>query len=640
MQQRVASVCVPRLASRRVCERLLAAAALCFSLASLIGNGGQAEAQASGTPGNADLPTVMLVIERLPHATPQQDDLNSRLKTTLRETLAHSGRFQVHSFLPTENIIKRALNEHLIASDDLAEPLKAEGLQRIAKAIGARFILQCGSTLDRLEVRTDMRYMQNPNVADWIVLAGDHMSVPLTIGRKRLKPDDIVNLTVDSITARIGIPTHLAGNLQIMPGSRVIGDNGPKAKKSRNDRAATAAPKTAPPDNTGTDQVAAKDPDSTDGPNPTKGPPSKPGKNQRSAAVPKSDVVKPTAGVTHNDMPVGPVFTNEADPARAILPAQPAIAPPPVAPRPDYEAQALRYRQTGDLSNAVVALRRAVNERPRDVGLRRQLIQVYQTRQMPEAAHAEALRALQMDSTSAALYRLYGEVLMAQGDLDGAMRAFRDGTRVDPADIACQLALGDAQLTANHFVLALEAYDAASKSDTKSPLPHRRIGRALAARAGTELDQYQASLAELRRAQELTPASDTTSYLDDYVGIMRIVEGRVRDMLEELQAANQARVQGKLKETELHRQIAELKLRGLALADYLDKLPAAPGHDVTQAHYTQANAHLLQAVGFFKDVVDKGDDRFADSMKSGQVQAQRELTIASQRLIATKNPSQ
>ena len=65
---------------------------------------------------------------------------------------------------------------------------------------------------------------------------------------------------------------------------------------------------------------------------------------------------------------------------------------------------------------------------------------------MPEAAHAEALRALRLDSANTSLYRLFGEVLLAQGDLPGAMQAFRDGIKIDPSDIACQVALGDSLL--------------------------------------------------------------------------------------------------------------------------------------------------------------------------------------------------
>jgi len=604
-----------------------------------------APARAAGRPASdSDLPTLLLLQERPTATTPQLTDLNIRIRTTLREALTRSGRFQVHTFLPGDSVIKRALNEHLIAADDLAEPHKVEGLERIAKAIGARFILKYATTLDKVETRTEMKYLDSPNQANWLVLADERLTVPLMIGRKRLKPDDIVNLTVDSITARIGIPTHLSADLRIMPGARVFPGTDMEPKKGAAGRAAKTATKPPASDTAGSTETPS--PDTRAAAKPQKDPPrqvAKADKPVRGTAVQKpnpsktvADPITSVVGGPQAGAQGRPAFTNEADPGRDTLPALPSVAPPPAVPHTDYEAQAVRYRQTGDFGGAIVALRKAVNDRPRDIDLRRQLIQAYQSRQLPAAAHSEALRALRLDAGNASLYRLYGEVLMAEGDNNGAMLAFQDGVKVDPTDIGCQVALGDVMLADNHFVQAVEAYTAASKSDPKSPLPHRRMARAMAARTATDIDQYQASLSEARTALELTLPTDTTSYLDDYTSIMRIVETRIREMLEQLEAANQARVQLKATQPELLRQIADLNQRSDALAVYLDKLPPAVGHNVTQAHFVRANALFSQAVGFFKDLVQKGEDRYADSMKSGQVQSQRELASAAQRLTGTK----
>ncbi len=598
---------------------------------------------AAGVPGDSDLPMVLLVPDRPRSSTGQQDDLIFRMKTALRDALTKSGRFQVHTFLPGENVIKRALNEHLIAADDLAEPLKAEGLQRIARAIGAKFILRFATTLDRVEARTDMKYLDNTRLTDWTVLAEERIGVPLVLPRmngikpKHLTPDNVVDLTVDSITSRIGIPTHLAAALQAMPGLRALEDLDRAGKKGRAPHAVTTDPGT--PGTSDGGETAGPAGGDGGGAAPSTKPVSRNAKTNRAARnAAGAAATSPGSNADRGARPVQPVFTNEADPARGALPKQPSIAPAPIIARPDYETQAARYRQTGDLGNAVVALRKAVNVRPRDVNLRRELILAYQSCQMQDAAHAEAARSLQMDPSNASLYRLYGEVLLTEHDLPRAMQAFRDGIRVDPSDIACQVALGDALLADNHYLQALDAYETASKGDPKSPMPHRRIGRAMVARAATDSDQYQNSLVEIRRARELTPPTDTASYMDDYVAIMRLVDSRIREMLDELQATNQARVQAKRSQPELERQIADMKQRNAALSEYLDKLPPAVGHDVTQAHYLQANALLLQAIGFFKDLVEKGDDRFADSMKSGQVQAQRELAAAGQRLTGTKSP--
>ena len=62
----------------------------------------------------------------------------------------------------------------------------------------------------------------------------------------------------------------------------------------------------------------------------------------------------------------------------------------PAIEAPDYEALAQRYRQVGDLANVILALRHAVDEKPRDLRLRRELIQTYQDRQMADAGYSLA----------------------------------------------------------------------------------------------------------------------------------------------------------------------------------------------------------------------------------------------------------
>src|ERR1051325_3413700 len=132
--------------------------ALALAVGLSISIGCPVRGRADDPPAERDnaLPTVLLVIEKTRAATPQQDDLNSKLRTTLKDAFTHSGRFQVHPFYPNESVIKRALIEHMIAADDLVEPYKPEGLQRIAKAIGSKSILKVRAALDRTEVRTDM----------------------------------------------------------------------------------------------------------------------------------------------------------------------------------------------------------------------------------------------------------------------------------------------------------------------------------------------------------------------------------------------------------------------------------------------------------------------------------------------------
>jgi hypothetical protein len=420
---------------------------------------------------NSSLPVLLLVLQRPAGASAQRDDLNTTLKTTLREALTASGRYQVHSFLPGESVIKRALNEHVIAVDDLVEPYKPEALQRIAKAVGARFILTFYATLDRNEMRTDMRYHENPNVSDWLVRVDDHITIPATMGRKHLKPGDMVNLTGDAILSRLGLVSHLAAHSPSLESSRIVYQpKNEKQKKDRNQKTRNDKPGSeadAGNAKNGAESTGELNPgraaETTGNAAPgktasPKGKADKPAKNTQIARGPNPKKNSSDQPIARNDASHPPVFTNEADPGHVALPAQPSVAPPPTVSRPDYEAQAIRYRQTGDLASAVSAVRRAINERPHDINLRRKLILIYQAKQMPEAAHAEALRALQLEPNNSALYRLYGEILLAQGDTVGAMQAFREGTRIDPNDIANQVALGDALLADNKPMEAFAAY--------------------------------------------------------------------------------------------------------------------------------------------------------------------------------------
>lgn len=620
-----------------------AAVRLFVLLAALIGGAAVADtvserSSSSGLERLPDAPTMLLAAETSPpNATPLEKDLRDRLRITLRDAINASGRFQAHSFRPGDSLVRRALNEHLIGADDLVEPFTDEKLQRISKAIGAHCFLHFSLRIDGRagagNAVTTVNAQQLATVSQWIVLTQGDVAVPLTMARRRLKPDDIVNLTIDDLLSRFGIVSHLAGNLHIIP-DRTIARGAPRERKPAPER---EKPRKALPGDpkvgeSGTASEASPTAETGDVGVPTRAAPAPNGQkgNRASAAV------KGTTDTARFDTK-RPSPPTELDANAGKLPTQPTVAPPPAPTRPDYEAQAARYRQSGDVTNTVLALRKAVNERPGDSNLRRQLIQAYQTRRMPDMARSEALRALQFDPSNSTLFRLYGEVLMTQGDLQGAMQAFRDGVRANPDDITCQVALGDAYLADNRYPDALAIYTDSAKKEPKSPLPHRRLARAYAARAATDPALYASSAAEMLTAKSLTPDGDTAGYFDDYVPLLRTLEANIRAVMDDLQSANQARVQAARSADVLLRSAADLKQRSLGIADFLDKLPPSSGQALTQAHYAQAAAHLLQSVGFFKELLGRGDDRTVDAMKSAQIQAQRELTEAGRRLSSARN---
>ena len=130
---------------------------------------------------------------------------------------------------------------------------------------------------------------------------------------------------------------------------------------------------------------------------------------------------------------------------------------------------------------------------------------------------------------------------------------------------------------------------------------------------------------------------DTETYLEDYVGLMRLMEQRMRDLLDELQGVYQAHLQGKRTLPDSKRLAAEMKNRADALADYLDKVPAAIGQDTTHANYQQGAALLAQAISLFREFLDKGSTSLEEAMRGAQADTLRSLSAANKRLSAARS---
>jgi hypothetical protein len=114
------------------------------------------------------------------------------------------------------------------------------------------------------------------------------------------------------------------------------------------------------------------------------------------------------------------------------------------------------------------------------------------------------------------------------------------------------------------------------------------------------------------------------------------VESRTREMLDELEGAYRALVQGKISGNDALRALSDIKDRSQAAGTYLDNMPPAVGQDATQVHYEQAIALLQQACSLVHDYVGKNDADSAEAMKDAILEARRELDTAYRRLIDVK----
>jgi Tfp pilus assembly protein PilF len=628
----------------RFCTRLLTLTSLCLlplpsSLPALAQEA--PPPAAAGFTAQDELPLILLFVPQADIRA--KDDPNLLVTNALKTNITESGKFRIRTFTPDAPSVKRALADKMLRPADLAEtPLSQETRRTLARVMGAQCILAVTTTKTPDGLKTSTIWERAADLQTWQTMFVTEGTASSKAGRKRFSMKDTAAIAADTITVQIGLPSRLAENLKVavQSGNKEQG----AGNKTLNAKPETPDPKTAqtasPQEGTGSREQGIEDrkpnepmPQRSNDPtlNTKTAQPSGTVENQ------KSQIENPTAQrPTPKPNETFAAFTTDTAAGRTEETPVTRTLPKNDDSQLDYEAMAIRFRQSGDTANMISSLRRAINEKPKEVNLRKLLVQAYQDRRLPDAARMEAQRALIIAPEDGTLHRMYGETLLAEGNVADARKAFEAAIRLNASDISAQVALGDVLLADNQFTQAVAAYEAAAKMDARSSLPHRRLARVYVSKAASDPKQYGASLDEIGKARALIAPADTQTYEDEYLLILKILDSRLSDLLAQLQGSYTARLQNKLSAAELVRTTLDMKERTEAAADYLEKLPAAAGWNAVQARYAQSAAYLLQAMTFFRDYLTQGDTRAEDSYKEAQLEAQRELTNAQKRLNAPK----
>ncbi len=597
-----------------------------------------AEAQSADS-----LPMLLLVTRKDPKAKPAEESARIALQDALLGLLRSSGRYQTIVYSPTQPLIIRALREHQVSAVNTIEPVQPEGMCRLAHALGVRTVLFLVPVFDKTGLHMETELHQNVGQDSWQMLSSDRVVTDAQYGKRRLNTKEIIAMSADAVASHLNIPAHLAADLNLKehplpsPTDNKKPEKTKPAKKGATKEIATAPPVAPTPGDPTTTPLTGNEK------TPLIGTTTKATKTERpkKTVAATKQAAEPTMKPSKNGKrPVQvSVLTAPSETTSNPNNVSPTVVHPQVtdtnsitASHQNYENLADHYHDNHDLANTITLLRYAVNERPRDIPLRRKLISAYQERKMPEAAIAEINRAIQIAPTESSLYRASGETLLTKGDVPGAEKAFREAVRLSPDDILSRIALGDALMLDNQYADALEAYQTAQKTDTHSPLPHRRLARVLLLRASSDMSQYAASVEEVNRGRELTPKNEPNAYQEDYGTLMQVVEARLRELLDELMGNYIALNQGKQSGNDTLRALADIQTRADAITAYLDKLPAAVGQDATQVHYQQAAALLLQSVTLFRSHLGKNDNSAKQAMQDAQTEARQELEIAHKRL--------
>ncbi len=581
---------------------------------------------ASSTPPSTAITTIIIAERRTASEAARKDVVNSLMKEDMNNVFKDSGLYTVEMFSPSMSFLKQALLAHSLDSSDLDEPVKASSLHKVARLFGARNIVTFHAVLDKTGIKTDVTFEELAAQDTWRQTITNSYSTPTVIGRRKLKVEEMVLVNVDAIARSLSVPSHLLDDMHLELAAAGATHSTPATKQATTNSDATTQ------SNTGAAGAQSQTTGTDDG-NPTSQgpitppPTTKPGKTKKQQAL---DLQSFTA----IPEPTEPTVLEGARP----IPSR--LSQPEIRETISNEERAQRFRTSGDLASAILYLRRAVDDKPDDIDLRRKLIKAYQDDNASEMAVAEIGRSLRLDNKNSALYRMYGDAEYASGNSAEAMKAYKQAMDLDPKDVLARIALADMLQHDGQYGAAQQLYGDAVVSAPTSPIPHRRLALAACQRASSDPDQYAQALSEIKKARALTAPIDTQSYLDDYSALMKIMESRVMDILEQLDNTYAAFARGQSSGVATNRLLKDMSERASAASDFLDALPVSAGQEGTHALYQEGTASLLSSISYLKSFVEKGDTQFETKLNTEKMSARHDLTEAGKRLRHAKPAAQ
>lgn len=513
-----------------------------------------------------DYATLLLVSQ--PGAGMARDtflDLAPHLQGPLRDI----HKFDVIVYRPDMPAVRTAVANGVLASADLTDPLTPEAEHKLARALGATLLLTVSTQSHKEGFVCDARLERLIGVNQWATQLGEQVRPQSASRGKRLGLLESIHLLVGSLVQRVA---DAASRMPALP----------------------AAPPTPA--------------------NADAGHPASPATGANAAANSAANVAAHPAA-------------NPGGPA-GVSPGKPAVGAParPMELPSTYALLIERARRNGDTASLMVALRKAINERPHDARLRCDLVQAYNDAGRTDAARDEAMRAVALDPKDDALHRVLGDALLRAGQADGAMKEYEAAVKLDGKDAANLVALGDAYWSQAKPDEALKSYLAAAQADAKSALPHRRL-----ARVYIQQGRYADCTAEVTQAKALLAPGDEAAFDEDHAALLAGVETSLADILARMQAVKKAFVAGTRNREETFKEYANLRAKAEALAGFLDGLPDV-GFNRAQALYSQAAALVAQTAEKSQDFLESQDT--SDDEQAGllRIEATKQIGYAAKAL--------
>jgi tetratricopeptide (TPR) repeat protein len=482
---------------------------------------------------------------------------------------------------------------------DLVEPTSKESARKIARFLGANFILHVTGRFTKNGVAgyAEMEKLVGQN--SWGVVFAEQLDAYRGKGKQPSPLEGILVHVANLMQKLTNAPSRVAiGD----PVEIKLPDNKPKEKRGapKTDQAKVGQPK---------NDAGKADPSKAD---PQRADPSK--------AVGPPELVKTPERAT---VPENPPEARPIDP-KPIPAAQ--VAPPSVSAT---ELLADRFRRQGDLANLIIALRKGVSERPKDVRLRQDLVRAYLERGWQSVARDEALRAVSLAPNEPGLHRLVGDCYLASGDGEPAVSAYREAIKLDSKDAANYVALGDALLSITRTDEAQAAYSNAAAADLKNPVPHRRLARVLA-----QSGKYADCVREMGLAKDLTPAEDNSYQLNDYSEILGIAETNLRVALARLADIRKSLLNGSRNREQTHSDCMAQKKKTEEMTLFLESLQTPPQLGRITALYAQAASLAFQLCETSLQWIETQETKTDEEASLLRVETSKQLDDATKKLKA------
>jgi len=293
-----------------------------------------------------------------------------------------------------------------------------------------------------------------------------------------------------------------------------------------------------------------------------------------------STVIYKLANEALKDVKADPV-----EPHQTVVDDTPLIDPVTHSSTKYEEASSLvnkaeEFAKKGDLANAILIYRQAINSDPMNIDLRIRLARLYTQRKMFAQALDEIERAQLIAPDNEALRTELAKVHEARGATEKAAEIYTSVAEENPNDIIARIRAGDYQWQQNKFDEAEKQYRLAAQVDVTSPMPYERLALLYAVRS-----MYVESRRELEQAQKVSSKSELKAFSDNYYSrFLSIIDADLNRCLSQLEQGADSFSRSDITRESYYELVRGISNRVQSIAQLLQALDPPESQESTHRH--------------------------------------------------------